>query len=114
MLKWYFLKKNIAKIINDLDCDIIVLMNIPKLPLFRSYHRNRLIRAKGGICILIREEYASDSIHVWVGYDENEALADSIPSLDLIVIVSYGTQSNSFGAATTNDHMREIFGQINN
>ena len=74
------------KIINDTNSDIVIITethfsnaNVPKMSNFRSFNRNRISHAKGGVCIFVREEIARDAIQVFCGEAENEVIAMSLP-----------------------------------
>ena len=114
-------KQVLEKIINDLECDLLIITEthcsgtqVPKIPNFRSFHRNREVRAKGGLCVFVREELARECIQLWSGDAENEVIAVSFPVLEprLIVVASYGTQQNTFGPGVTEVHVQEIMGRI--
>ena len=121
-LRGFFSKKDImAKIIHDISADVIIatethcnIETIPKIPNFRSFNRNRETRSKGGICIFVRDSVANDCVQIWKGQAELEAVAVMFPKLSpkVVVLGHYGTQSNSFGPAITNSHLREIIGKV--
>ena len=109
------------KIIHDINSDLIVItethcvdVQIPKIPNFRTFHRNRSVRAKGGIAVMVRDSIARDCAQVWCGEGEQEVLAIEFSRLEpkLVVIASYGVQANSFGTGVQEANMLEIMGRM--
>ena len=118
---FYSKKLTLEKIVNDLDSDVILITethcanaNLPVLPNFRSFVRNRETRAKGGIAILVRESRARDCLQMWSGQGEQETLAVMFPTIEpkLVVMTNYGAQMNSFGSSVPEANLLEIHGMI--
>ena len=109
------------KIIFDLQSDIIVItethcvdINIPKLSNFKTFYRNCEVRAKGGLAIMVKESVARDCSQLWCGVGEQEVIAIEFSRIEpkLVVIASYGVQSNSFGTGMQEANMLEIMGKM--
>ena len=114
-------KEVLDKIIYHIDSDVIILNEThlsleskPYLNCFRTFHRNRQSREKGGIAILVNNKIARNCTVIYEGEQENESLAILLNdcSPPLVIATMYGVQNNTFGVFTPQTNFKEFFGQI--
>ena len=114
-------KEILEKQVEDLSVDVIAISEshtsneiAPTINGFSSFFRNRKVRMKGGVALLIRNTIAVDVVEIFSGTGENEILGVKIGKVDppCVIMCCYGTQSNSFGPDVVAQHVKEMFGEM--
>ena len=86
----------------------------PQLDGYTTYFRNRTERSAGGIAIMIRKELAKFVVKVYSGRLENEYMILKMTNCQphLVLVIYYGTQTNTFSSDQVKLHLSELFQAI--
>ena len=117
---WWSKHETVEAILNNNEINVACLTEthtqgsrFPQVKGYRTFFRNRKVRQKGGIALLIKDEDARYATKLCEGRDENEYLCVKLTNTqpEVVFIAYYGNQTNSFtgGAAQVRTHLHELF-----
>ena len=87
---------------------------IPEIKGYITYHRNRIQKAKGGICMFIKKEYEQWVVKMESGLDANEYFVCKLGCFEpeLVLVLQYGVIESRFTTSEILEIQSEVFNVV--
>ena len=88
--------------------------NVAKIPGYTAYYRNRVGKAKGGICVYIKDRWAQYAMKLESGEGPNEYFFVKLEAFDpaIVICIYYGVIEGQYSRQSVTDMQSELFNTV--